>query len=251
VFARGAGYACAACSAPRERLPGTVVLGGQLRGPSLPPLAPRGSTLEVRGGAASVAGRAAGAGLRLFGVVMVGAGVLAATVAAVFVPMPLALVVAGVVGTTGIGAGVLLLRGGRRAEDDARRAERADDERRANEFVRARGVVSTGEVAAALGWSPGRAEEALGALAAREHVAMDVDADGRVLWSDPDAARRSLAPGARARVADAEASAALGEGAVFERAVTEGAEAVKAVIEGAEAEAGGAASPAARSRGAP
>jgi hypothetical protein len=131
---------------------------------------------------------------------MVGAGVLAAAVAAVLVPMPLALLVAGVAGAAGVGAGVLLMRGGRRAEEDARRAERADDQRRVNEFVRARGTVSTGEVAAALGWTPARAEEALAALAVREHLTMDVDADGRVVWGDPDAARRAFARGSLARV---------------------------------------------------
>ena len=125
VFARGGGYVCAACSAPRQLLPGTVVLGGG-RPQSLAPGSPRGASSTSP---TAVAARAGATGLRLFGGAAMGGGVLGAALAVFLISGPIGFVVGGAVGLVGLATGVFAWRSGGKQQHSAELEERAARER--------------------------------------------------------------------------------------------------------------------------
>lgn len=229
VYAAGAGYVCAACSAPRERLPDTVVLegGGGVRLPSSrrPP-----AQAAVGAGAAAlaprtaqVATRGASTGLRLAGFGAIGLGVFAAVALGLLVPGATGLVLAAVLGGGFVAAGAGGLWAGARA------GERADERASANRELailtlaeKSGGDLTATEVARGLGLSLQDADDSLTAMADGSRITVEVDPEGvvhyvfRELAPDEAGAPRlridaSLAP--RAAVEEAEEALADEEAA--------------------------------------
>ncbi len=184
VLARAGGYACAACGRPRDKKPGTVVLGeGAGAGP-----AGRGRAVVHRG---------ASAGLRTVGAMSIGVGVVVAALAAMLVPGAAGIVLAVLAGGAGVGAGALALRAGARQSAEADRRERADRERRILDLAEAsHGDLTVTETARALGVPMDEADRMLTEMADGSRVSVEVDPDGilhyvfRELRLEPPAARR-------------------------------------------------------------
>ena len=180
VFARGGGYVCAACSAPRQLLPGTVILGGG-RPQSLAPGAPRaGSTATSP---TAVAARAGATGLRLFGGAAMGGGVLGAALAVFLISGPIGFVVGGAVGLVGLATGVLAWRSGGKQRQSAETEERAARERAVLVLAQqSGGILTVTQVAQALGWSAHAADALLTSMADGTRVTVEVDDQGLVSW---------------------------------------------------------------------
>lgn len=156
---------CAACSAPRERLPGTVVLSGS--GLAVP------TTTSVR--------RGASVGLRGFGVLSIGLGVLAAAAAAVLVPGAAGIILALLAGSTGVGVGAMSLRAGARQSARVDRDVRAERERVLMDLAeKSEGDLTVTEVARALGMPMAEADELLTSIADGSRVTVEVDPEGIV-----------------------------------------------------------------------
>jgi hypothetical protein len=187
----GGGYACAACSAPRQRLGGTVVLGGGTLLPRLSttPIAPAAAQKTPREydpaaqahTRAAYASRGRATGLRLLGAGAIGVGVLAATAIGLFVPGAAGLLLAAVMGGGFVTVGALSLRAGARATDEATSQSSAARELAILSLAeKSEGDLTTTEVARGLGISMGEADASLTAMADGSRVAVEVDPEGVV-----------------------------------------------------------------------
>ena len=164
VRPQGAGFVCAACSAPRTRLPGTVVLGDGT-GP---------------GGALAPAGIASGI-LTAMGVASIVGGILLGAIGAAILPGFAAWVVGAILAASGTALGVLLLRLGARARGRALADRRAAGERRVFELAEKHGGVLTAtQLAQELAISVTAADAALTALADGTRVTVEVTTDGLI-----------------------------------------------------------------------
>lgn len=191
VLRRSGGYACAACSKPRELLDGTVVLDGGA--------GPGGALARV--GTSSGARRAGIAGLRAFGVLSLAGGVLAAVAAAILLPSPFGIAVAILLGGGGAAIGGLSLKG---AADQSKHLAAGD--RRARELAildlaqKRGGRLSVTDVARELHMSPGEAEKALTEMADGSRVTVELLPDGLLLYHFRELPAGDGAP--RVRVSD-------------------------------------------------
>ncbi len=191
----GGGYACAACSAPRQRLGGTVVLGGGTLMPRLsmtpaapaatpgsmaPPAADEVPAAQAHTRAAYVS-RGRATGLRLFGAGAIGVGVLAATALGLLVPGAAGLVLAAVMGGGFVTVGALSLRAGARATEEASSQSSAARELAILALAEnSEGDLTATEVARGLGVALADADAALTAMADGSRVAVEVDPEGVV-----------------------------------------------------------------------
>lgn len=177
-------FACAACSAPRERLPGTVVLSGANSPASavLPPVAARASRISIEPGAnlANVAARGKGAAMRSLGVLVISGAMLAAIAAAMIVPGTLGFVVAGALGLLGVAGGGYAMRSGSRTAAQGAKATR---ELQIVALAKERnGALTATETAERLGTTVEEADRALTAMADGTRVTVDVDDEGIVRY---------------------------------------------------------------------
>jgi hypothetical protein len=188
VFPFGAGYVCAACSAPRERLPGTVVLAG----PTVLPVPMRRSTMPPAGAAAGAApvrpsmasplvSRGKGTAFRLGGIGAIGVGIAAATILAVFIPGVGGLVAAAAMGGLWVAIGALSLRAGAKASAEAERTESTGMELSLLALAeKSDGDLTATEAARGLGVGISVADAALTRMADGNHVTVEVDPEGVV-----------------------------------------------------------------------
>lgn len=198
VFPRGAGFVCAACSAPRVRHEGTVVLGGA-RPQSRPPGA-RGSLPSAAAPAGTTAVRAGGAGLRVLGGASVGGGALGAALAVLLISGPIGFVVGGALGAAGLAFGVLAWRSGGKQNAAAAQQERAAREQAVIALAQqSGGVLTVTAVAQAFGWSAQAADALLTSMADGTRVTVEVDDQGLVSWYFREIMRTSTP---RVRVAE-------------------------------------------------
>ncbi len=161
VVARQGGYACAACGRPREKLEGTEVAGGSTPSPAL---ARRGASLALRGA----------------GMFVLGGGMLAAIVAAMFIPGAAGWAVAIGLGTLGAVAGGLIMRRGARG---GREGERAERELALMELARKKGgVLSATDVAKRFQITTAEADALLTSFADGSRVTVEFDDQGLVTY---------------------------------------------------------------------
>jgi len=129
----------------------------------------------------TTATRAAAGGMRAFGALSIGLGVLASAGLFVTLPVTWALVGAIVAGGGGIALGAWALRGASRASDKPERRDRTDQEQALLRLAEeSDGDLTVTEVARAQNISFVDAEEALTAIADGSRVAVEVDAEGIV-----------------------------------------------------------------------
>jgi hypothetical protein len=198
VFARGGGYVCAACSAPRNLLPGTLVLGGD-RPSSLVPAAPRSVRPSAAPPATALVARAGATGLRLFGGAAMGGGALGVALGLLVLGGTFGWFV-GAVGLVGAVFGVLAWRAGGRQSASAASEERAARERAVWALAeQSGGILTVTQVAQALGWSAGAADALLTGMADGTRVTVEVDDEGLLSWHFREIMRRA---GPRVRVSD-------------------------------------------------
>lgn len=208
----GAAYLCAACSAPRQRLPGTAVLGedrtsaiGALLGAPVGGAAGRASSLpssasSLSGSSGAAAGRGSASALRFLGVFAVGATLVGAVTAAIAVPGVLGVVLATMLAGWGVGMGFFSFRAASRRARHADRSERALGEQRILALAAQRqGVLTATDVAQSLGGTLVDADAALTAMADGSRVSVDVDDEGIVRYRF-----REMEAAARAKVRVAE-----------------------------------------------
>lgn len=173
-----------------------------------------------------IAARAGGGGLRLFGAVLIGAGVLAAAAATILVPGAFGIALAILAGGAGVGLGALALKGGSKASAHATRTERTDRELRILDLAeKSNGDLTVTETARALGISTEEADAALTQIADGTRVHVEVDESGVVHYVFREL-RAGPAPSAKVRVApeavdEAEEPAAAGAAAETKRRRTE------------------------------
>ena len=223
VFARGGGYVCAACSAPRQRLPGTLVLGGD-RTSSIAPAPARASTPGQRSmrpagapPATALVSRAGATVLRLFGGAAMGGGVFGAVLALWLLSMPLGVVVGGALGLVGLAVGVLAWRAG-----GQQNASAAAEERTAREHAvlalaqQTGGVLTVTQVSQTLGWSTVAADAVLTAMADGSRVTVEVDDDGLLSWHFRELMRQAP-PRVRVEADADDLAAERGDAAAAER----------------------------------
>jgi hypothetical protein len=167
VKPRGDGFVCVACGKPREHLPLTTVLGDEDSRVSRASLVPAGAPVA----------KAATSGLRAFGVLGIGAGVLGAALATLALgTTPAGLIVAIAIALAGVGVGASSLR---RAA--ARDQAQSDRERRGLELrITALAEKNAGDltatvVAKALRITTEEADAALTRLADGTRVSLEVD----------------------------------------------------------------------------
>lgn len=196
VFARGGGYVCAACSAPRERRPGTLVIGG----PRPESLRPGEVSSGVRSPTAVVA-RASGTGLRVFGGTAVGGGALAAALAMLLISGPIGLVIGGALGVSGLALGALAWRSGTKQNALAAQEERAAREQAVLALAQqSGGVLTVTQVAQAFGWSAQAADSLLTSMADGTRVSVEVDDQGLLSWHFREVIQREMLRSVAARV---------------------------------------------------
>ena len=208
VFARGGGYVCAACSAPRQLLPGTVILGGG----HPQSLAPRG--VSTAPSLTAVAARAGATGLRLFGGAAMGGGVLGAALAVFLISGPIGFVVGGAVALVGLATGVFAWRSGGKQQQSAETEERAAQERAVLLLAQqSGGILTVTQVAQALGRSADAADALLTSMADGTRVTVEVDDQGLVSWHF----REVIAAASAVRVRVAPDAAVIPETAAMEQ----------------------------------
>ena len=226
VFARGGGYVCAACSAPRQCLPGTLVLGGD-RASSIAPTPARASMPGQRSirpaGAPPVTAlvsRAGATGLRLFGGAAMGGGVLGAALALWLFSTQLSVVVGGAVGLVGLfglAVGVLAWRAGGRQNASAAAEERTAREHAVLALAQqSGGVLTVTQVSQTLGWSTVAADAVLTAMSDGSRVTVEVDDDGLLSWHFRELTRRAP-PRARVEADSGDLAEQPGDAAAAER----------------------------------
>lgn len=195
ILASAGGFVCAACGRPREKKPGTTVLGEGTGGGRIA-LAGRSvgapSQLVVR--------RGASAGLRAFGAMSIGAGVLLAAIAFMLLPGAAGVIVALLAGSAGVGLGALGLRAGAKQASEADRQERAARERAVLDLAeKSDGDLTATETARALGTTMEEADRILTEMADGSRVTVEVDPDGIVHYVFRELAKAAEAA-ARVRV---------------------------------------------------
>lgn len=172
VLRTGQGAICSACSKPRDTKPGTVIIGDA---PAIVGL------VGAKGSGAAIAARAGGGGLRIFGAMLIGAGVLAAAAMAVLFPGAIGIALAILAGGTSVGLGALALKGGAKAGAHADRTERTERQLRIMELAeKSSGDLTATEVARAMKMSLEEADAALTAMADGSRVAVEIDENGIV-----------------------------------------------------------------------
>jgi hypothetical protein len=166
VKPRGEGYVCVACGKPRERLPFTTVLGED----------DRISRASLVPGAAPAPG-ARTSGLRLFGVLGIGGGVLGAALATLALGVtPVGIAAAVVLALAGVAVGASALRrAAGRQEADAARDRRAMELRLTALAEKHGGDLTATTVAKALRITTEEADAALTRLADGTRVSLEVD----------------------------------------------------------------------------
>lgn len=202
VRATPTGYVCAACSGPRELLPGTELLGH--------PTGPVASAQSARG--------ARRAGLRFLGVAAIAGGVLASALAFAIVPGVGGFAVAAAVGALGVGGGALSLRAASRTpEPDEVVADAALQGRIMDLAEQSQGDLTATEVARGLGMTLEQADAALTQMADGSRVSAEITPDGLVHYVFRELRSLSVPPGPRVRVSadpsDQELSDAIEEAA--------------------------------------
>lgn len=191
----GAGYACTACGKPRERRPGTTVLGEPEPRSSRVSIVPEAATAGVRSG-----------GLRFVGAAFVAGGVAAAALATLILGTGAAgISTALLAGGLAVFLGLRALRRARALDEEARVKERRALEGRILALAqRHEGELTATIVATDLGVRAEEADRALTALVDGQRVVLEVDeTDGTQHYVFREA-RRSAAPRVRAPAADAE-----------------------------------------------
>jgi len=209
-------YVCAACSAPRQRLAGTAVLGedrtsaiGALLGAPVGGVASRQSSVPparatLSGSSSPAAGRGSASALRFLGIFSLGATLVAAATAAIVVPGALGVVLATMLAGWGIGMGFLSLRAASRRARSVDASERALGEQRILALAAQRqGVLTATDVAQALGGTLADADAALTGMADGSRVSVEVDDEGIVRYRF-----REMEAAARAKVRVAAEAAA-------------------------------------------
>lgn len=190
VVVRSGGFACAACGGAREKKPGTVVLGGGGAGGG------RGAPMNV------AVRRGASVGLRTFGALGIGTGVVLAALAAMIVPGAAGLVIALILGGAAVGGGAAMLRAGSKHSTEADRQERTRHERSVFELAeQSDGDLTVTETARALGVPVAEADRLLTDMADGSRVTVEVDPDGVVHYVFREL-RRAAPAAARVRVDD-------------------------------------------------
>jgi hypothetical protein len=196
IVPAGAGYVCAACSAPRVRLAGTIVLGSGTLLPHLPAVSLSRRPAHDAATDAAVAhatpaadahtraafmSRGRATGLRLLGAGSIGVGVLAATALGLFIPGVAGLLLAAVMGGGFVTFGALSLRAGAKATERASSESTAARELAILSLAeKSEGDLTATEVARGLGISLGEADGSLTAMADGSRVAVEVDPEGVV-----------------------------------------------------------------------
>jgi hypothetical protein len=183
--ALGGGYVCAACNAPRDVKPGTVILAGPTVLPR-PSLLPKAAREPQRAGTSlppvrAVAARGKSGALRFFGIGAIGVGIFSATVLAVFIPGVGGIAAAAAMGALWTGLGVLGLRAASRAGADADKHETTARELAILELAeKSDGDLTATEVARGLGIGMSEADASLSRMADGTHVTVEVDPEGVV-----------------------------------------------------------------------
>ncbi len=206
----GSMYVCAACTAPRDRLPGTVVLGedrtsaiGALMGAPAGGVEGRASVAPgaaIRGTQPPPGGRGSVGALRFLGVFSLGATLTAAVTAAIAVPGALGIVLATMLAGWGVTMGFFALRAASRRSRRADASDRAYGEQRILALAaQKQGVLTATDVAQALGGTLAEADRALTAMADGSRVSADVDDEGILRYRF-----REMEADARAKVRVAE-----------------------------------------------
>jgi hypothetical protein len=157
----GGGYACLACGKPRERLPGTTVLGE-----------PDARTSIVPGLATAPQSSREGLGIAA---IVFGGLALAAAVPLSGVALAIALAAA----TLGIGGGASIIAGARRRQRDV--AARALEQRIFLLAKKQNGDLTVSEVAASLGVSVADADAALTRMSDGTRITAEIDESAGVL----------------------------------------------------------------------
>ncbi len=176
VMQRGGITVCAACGKPRA---GTALLGGA-RGGSIVPASHTGRSASTT----AMLARARGRAKRGFGILSLGAGVLAAVLAAMVLPGAFGLGVAALAGLVGVGLGALSIRGGVRSMQDADRADRQARETAVLELAeRNEGSLTATDVAKSFGLPVDEADALLTSqVGDGSRVSVDVDSEGVVRY---------------------------------------------------------------------
>src|SRR5687768_171458 len=175
--------------------PGTVVIG------DAPALA---GLVGAKGPGAAMAARAGGGGLRIFGAMLIGGGVLAAAAMAVLFPGAIGIALAILAGGFGVGLGALALKGGAKAGAHADRTQRTDRELKILELAeKSNGDLTATEVARAMKLSLEQADAALTAMADGARVNVEIDENGIVHYVFREL-RAGPSPSAKMRVATEE-----------------------------------------------
>lgn len=170
----GEGYVCMACGKPRQKLPGTVIndAGGPLGG---------GATARIGPGKASrVAGKGASIGLRTFGILSIGAGLLASVAAGAVLSsfiIPVGLAVTGIA----VGAGAIIA-GGRASVAAEGFARRELEQQILTLAEREGGILTVTQIVQKLGVSAEHAEEALDAMTDGTRIQAEVHPEGYLYY---------------------------------------------------------------------
>lgn len=168
----GGGLACMACGKPRSGGPGVTVFR------------PKGA-----------GGRAKSTGKRTLGIFALAAGVLGAIAVAAAIPTGIGLVIAGVVGAVGVGAGALAMRSGASAGP----ASGSEENRILSLAEEKGGVLTVTDVARALHVTQAEADALLSGMADGSRVWAEVTTDGMMRYEFRELMARR---GPNVRVAD-------------------------------------------------
>ncbi|MFO0693040.1 MAG: zinc ribbon domain-containing protein [Polyangiales bacterium] len=199
VAPSGNGFVCVACRAPRERLPGTVVV---------PDSGLSGLPAKHLPSVKSAAATGTAWGFRVLGFLSVTAGAISAIATVLLGHGPLALGLAATIGFFGLTAGGLFFAFGERLAGQGRQQAAAGLELRILALAeKHQGELYATDVARAFGISSATAEAELGKLADGSRVVAEVTPDGLVKYCFRELAAR--APAARVRVAPPAEEAAV------------------------------------------
>ena len=211
-------YRCVACGAERQRLPGTVVIGG-------------GSALA---GGPSMSGEKANAlGFRVFGAITLAGGLGVAALLFAVIPGTAGVVLAGVAGITAIALGGGALGASRRASSRANNALRVTKEHKILQLAEENGGYLTAtQLARALSMGVREADALLTEMSDGLRVQVEVTSDGILQYHFAEVAGQT----APARRVESRYPGASGEGSEGRRVRVEAAPAVSSEPEPLEPE---------------
>lgn len=159
VRATPRGYACLACGKPRERLPGTVVMGG-------------GDDIES-------ASRMTSALIRALGIASIGGGIFVGALSAAVLPGALGLGLAAILGLGGVGFGALALRFASRHRVKASEDAMKTRQRQVGALAKERGgILTPADVAAEMALTESEADALLTSLTDGEKVSLEITDEG-------------------------------------------------------------------------